>query len=354
MEQLTTELAKINTNQSLNEQEKTTIIKEKYEIIMYPIISILEHVNEITTNAVSETPNEEKFTNEFAQKIKDALKQLKNIEQNAFKPFNGWILFKQLHQILHQRSQRPKSTSLTMDQISPKLAMIKSSTIPIPDKDGRYCSLHSIMSNVTILPTKTKPKKLYFIGSNGKRYPYLFKGLENLHLDERIMQLLSIVNTMFGKLNKSEFPNYNALHYSVTPLGPRSGLISWVENSTPLFLLYKKWQQREHSYMATKQMQMPQMLRPTEMFHNKLNPLLKEKCIKNFAECRQECPVSILKQVLEELIKETPNDLLSKELWCHSSTPGNWWKSVQMYSRSTAVMSMIGYVIGLGDRHLVI
>ena len=29
------------------------------------------------------------------------------------------------------------------------------------------------------------------------RYPYLFKGLEDLHLDERIMQFLSIVNNMF-------------------------------------------------------------------------------------------------------------------------------------------------------------
>ena len=27
---------------------------------------------------------------------------------------------------------------------------------------------------------------------------------------------------------------------------------------------------------------------------------------------------------------------------------------MQMYSRSTAVMSMIGYIIGLRDRHLVI
>ena len=62
------------------------------------------------------------------------------------------------------------------------------------------------------------------------------------------------------------------------------------------------------------------MLRPTEMFYNKLNPLLKEKCIKNFAECRQECPISVLRQVLDELIKETPSDLLSKELWLHSST----------------------------------
>ena len=78
MEQLTNELTKINNNTSLNESEKTQIIKEKYEIIMYPIISILEHVNEITTNTLAETPNEEKFTHEFGQKITDALKQLKN------------------------------------------------------------------------------------------------------------------------------------------------------------------------------------------------------------------------------------------------------------------------------------
>ena len=34
------------------------------------------------------------------------------------------------------------------------------------------------------------------------RHPYLFKGLEDLHLDERIMQFLAIVNNMFAKANK--------------------------------------------------------------------------------------------------------------------------------------------------------
>ena len=29
-------------------------------------------------------------------------------------------------------------------------------------------------------------------GCDGKRYPYLFKGLEDLHLDERIMQFLAV------------------------------------------------------------------------------------------------------------------------------------------------------------------
>ena len=38
---------------------------------------------------------------------------------------------------------------------------------------------------------------------------------------------------------------FRARHYSVTPLGPRSGLIQWVDGATPLFSLYKRWQQRD-------------------------------------------------------------------------------------------------------------
>lgn len=41
-----------------------------------------------------------------------------------------------------------------------------------------------------------------------------------------------------------------ARHYSVTPLGPRSGLIQWVDGATPLFTLYRKWQQREAATAA--------------------------------------------------------------------------------------------------------
>lgn len=79
-----------------------------------------------------------------------------------------------------------------------------------------------------------------------------FLGLEDLHLDERIMQFLSIVNTMFTKINQQEQPHFHACHYSVTPLGTRSGLIQWVDGATPLFGLYKRWQQREAVLQAQK------------------------------------------------------------------------------------------------------
>lgn len=66
------------------------------------------------------------------------------------------------------------------------------------------------------------------------------------------MQFLSIVNTMFTKINQQEQPHFHACHYSVTPLGTRSGLIQWVDGATPLFGLYKRWQQREAVLQAQK------------------------------------------------------------------------------------------------------
>jgi len=38
---------------------------------------------------------------------------------------------------------------------------------------------------------------------------------------------------------------YRARHYSVTPLGARSGLIQWVDGAVPMFSLYKRWHQRD-------------------------------------------------------------------------------------------------------------
>ncbi|CAH1638475.1 unnamed protein product [Spodoptera littoralis] len=143
---------------------------------------------------------------------------------------------------------------------------------------------------------------------------------------------------------------YRARHYSVIPLGPRSGLISWVDNVTPLFALYKRWQNREAAILSAKTNKTVNVLRPSELFYNKLNPLLKEAGVST--ENRKEWPVSILKQVLHELSTETPRDLLWRELWCSSVSPEQWWQMTRRYSYSVAVMSMIGYIIGLGDRHL--
>ena len=129
------------------------------------------------------------------------------------------------------------------------------------------------------------------IGSDGRKHTYLFKGLEDLHLDERIMQFMSIVNNMFTRAHKlvthslthtlthplthshslTHSPTHSLTHppflrsfrhqtqlylardYAVIPLGARSGLIQWVDNVTPLFGIYKRWQQRDALAKAMQQ-----------------------------------------------------------------------------------------------------
>lgn len=155
---------------------------------------------------------------------------------------------------LQQRAQKRASYLLHLEEISPRLVTMTTTEMALPGEVSASdaVTIQSVGNTITILPTKTKPKKLFFLGSDGRNYPYLFKGLEDLHLDERIMQFLSIVNTMFTKINQQGQPHFHARHYSVTPLGTRSGLIQWVDGATPLFGLYKRWQQREAVLQAQK------------------------------------------------------------------------------------------------------
>lgn len=150
-----------------------------------------------------------------------------------------------------------------------------------------------------------------------------------------------------------------AKHYSVTPLGAHSGLIRWVDGMTPIFTLYRKWQQRQAANPkkdkpgtapTTKNTSPQAILRPSELFYQKLTPLLARRNIKAAPANRKEWPLDVLKEVLDTLTgnenlarfwlfagqsavfiqfrhsiyafdvcfcfaAESPQDLLAKELW---------------------------------------
>lgn len=248
---------------------------------------------------------------------------------------------------------------LKLSQLSPYLAQIKGTDIPMPgvQDDEQACTIDSFVEDIIILPTKTRPKKVDLKGSDNKIYPFLFKGLEDLHLDERIMQLMSTINDLMkGDMHRCE-AGMRARNFAVIPISDHSGMIQWVQDATPLFALYKRWQQRENAAMvmtAEKQAsdKPPAVIqRPTEIFMEKISSALKREGLPVTAS-RRKWPKEVLKNVFLELQNETPNDLLSKEVWCNSTTAQDWWQKASSLARSMAVMSVIGYIIGLGDRHL--
>ena len=91
--------------------------------------------------------------------------------------------------------------------------------------------------------------------------------------------------------------------------------------------------------------------RPADRFFAKLGPALQAHGISTEAP-RREWPAEVLRRTLLELTAETPRDLISQEMWAQSLDASDWWLKTQAFARSAAVTSMVGYVIGLGDRHL--
>ena len=214
------------------------------------------------------------------------------------------------------------------------------------------------------------------------------------------MQLLSVVN---GLLRSDRHTRaqlcVRARHYAVLPLGPRAGLIQWVHGATPLFSVYKAWQLRARSAAALKERagapadaagaaaDAAPTVRPAEMFYARLTPALAAAGL-GASSSRRHWPHELLRRVFGELVGETPRELLAQvwkrplpspllrrrgtalsppstpqvwnspppstpqELWCQSTDTLEWWHKVQAFACTSAVMSMLGYVIGLGDRHL--
>jgi len=60
----------------------------------------------------------------------------------------------------------------------------------------------------------------------------------------------------------------------------------------------------------------------------------------------------VLRSVLLELMRETPRDLIAHELWGRAANAAAGWAASRAYAASAATNSMVGYVVGLGDRHL--
>lgn len=241
--------------------------------------------------------------------------------------------------------------SLNLSEISPALlALSDKASIPLPGRTQSH--LVHIAPSISVYPTKTRPKRLVFLNEKGQSLPYLLKCLEDLRLDERIMGLMRLTNIAFSS-NGLPTPSTTQT-YSITPIGPKAGLIQMVQGAVPLFTLYKRWQQRVATDLTideakdTSELVVP--LKPSDLFYRKLKEHLPDRLVNT--NSRQFWSKEVLLKVLKELESQTPQDLMTRELWAASPSMSAWWKVHQTYATSLGVTSAFGYLIGLGDRHL--
>jgi FKBP12-rapamycin complex-associated protein len=116
--------------------------------------------------------------------------------------------------------------------------------------------------------------------------------------------------------------------FSVLPLSHTSGLIGWVENTDTLHQLIRDYREARKIQLNVEYRLMVQMA-----------PDYEKLAIANKIE------------VFQGAMSDTSGQDLHKVLWLKSQNSEVWLERRRNFTRSLAVMSMAGYILGLGDRH---
>lgn len=353
------EATRIAENSTLNFTDKNKINAAKYSAIMTPVVVALER-RLASTSCEPKTPHESWFQRKYNEQLKFAISAFKSPPTSIASLNDVWRPFDAITSSLVKCQDK---ASVNLNEVAPQLALLSTSEVPMPGLEKKNLTLNSSITissfceQVTILSTKTKPKKIVFVGSDGQKYTYLLKGREDLRLDARIMQLLQTINDLFNSCTGTTSRLLAIRYYSVTPVSGRAGLIQWVDNASSMYSIYKSWQiRRQITQLAANgagntNNELPRVPRPSDMFYGKIIPALKEKGIRKVIS-RRDWPHEVKRKVLIDLMMDTPKEIIWQEMWCASEGFKNFRLKTKRFSSSVAAMSMVGHILGLGDRHL--
>ncbi|XP_062515326.1 serine/threonine-protein kinase ATR-like [Corticium candelabrum] len=211
-------------------------------------------------------------------------------------------------------------------------------TVSLPASSGAHPTHYPFPSTVPyivgfdpeieVIKSMAKPKKIVIRGSDGKGYTMICKPKDDLRKDCRLMEFNSLVNRCLYRDVESRRRGLRIRTYTVVPLNDQCGLLQWVNDTVALRTALMKLYTEKKKNISGKD------LRTAWRLIEK-NPRSKE----------------VRQQVMGSLIDQHKPPVLHEWFLRTFPDPASWYESQVSYSRTVAVMSMVGYVLGLGDRH---
>ncbi|TKS86882.1 Serine/threonine-protein kinase atr [Collichthys lucidus] len=295
----------------------TIVAKSSYPMRM-------NRCNQILKKAISLKQSLEKFIGD-ANRLTDKLLELCNkpVDSNST-TLSMSIHFKQLKRLVEEP---------TFSQILIPLQSVLIPTLPSTGGantkhdafPGHWAYLDGFEDTVEILASLQKPKKISLKGSDGRSYTMMCKPKDDLRKDCRLMEFNCLINKCLRKDAESRRRELHIRTYAVIPLNEECGIIEWVNNTAGLRHILTKLYKERGIYLSGKELR-KLILPKTAPFEEKLH-------IHKEVLCARHLPV-----FYEWFLRTFPD-------------PTSWYSSRSAYCRSTAVMSMVGYILGLGDRH---
>ncbi|CAM6085267.1 unnamed protein product [Calypogeia fissa] len=172
------------------------------------------------------------------------------------------------------------------------------------------------------------PKYMECLGSDGNKYRQLAKsGNDDLRQDAVMEQLFGLVNELLQAHPDTRKRNLSIRTYKVVPFTPSAGVLEWVDGTIPVgeYLLgptrlggaHGRYGGDDWSFLACREHM-----------------------------CTEKDKRTAFETVLTNFRPVMHNFFLEKFVQAE-----DWFEKRLAYTRSVATSSMVGYIVGLGDRH---
>ncbi|SCU97233.1 LAFA_0G10462g1_1 [Lachancea sp. 'fantastica'] len=182
-------------------------------------------------------------------------------------------------------------------------------------------SIAKIGSSYKVFSSLKRPKKLNFVGTDGKIYGIMCKK-EDVRQDNQYMQFSTAMDFLLSRDLSSRKRKLGITTYAVVSLREDCGLIEIVPNVVTL----------------------------RSIFVTKYDGMKIKYSLKSMHEKWQTLPSDQKSGFFKDLLSKFPPVLFE---WFLETFPDAivWYNSRNTFSRSYAVMAMVGHILGLGDRH---
>lgn len=170
------------------------------------------------------------------------------------------------------------------------------------------------LKKITILMSLQRPRKVSLLGDDGKNYTVMMKPKD------------AVVKLQLHQNPEARHRRLCTRTYAVVPLNEECGLIEWVHNLHAFRQILMRFYRRRNQAMNAKELWTCACATNDPLKKKKREVFLKQLLPKHppvFAEWYREC----------------------------FTTPHNWYQARTACIRTTAVMSIGGCALGLGDRH---
>jgi len=277
------------------------------------------------------TGHEKEFYRKFGRELEEAHRSVERYKETKqeLDINHAWELYYHVFRKIHKDLQGMKQ--LELHEVSPALLNARNLDLAVP---GTYVAgkpvvrIENFSPSIRVIISKQRPRQITIEGSDGRDYLFLLKGHEDLRQDERVMQLFGLVNRLLSKERETNRHDLSIERFAVIPLSHNVGISEWLPNTDTFHALIERFRGSRNVLLDIEQ----RLISKAAPDYNTLTMMQKVE-----AFCHA--------------LSHTNGEDLGKVLWLKSRNSEIWLDRRTNYTRSLATMSMVGYILGLGDRH---